>query len=563
MIDEIYVAKRVEYSGGDVTGLTSDCSVASTLLCFMVKSVVSKYKDLVGIYPMNKLTAEKQHRCYLEVMSLLQKVPLNVVAISVDNASSNRKFYTQYLCGGELKTSYTDVTTGQPIYLVFDPVHDVKNVYNNFQSRKLFQCPTLNSTTLPHGCVANFQHILELHNIESTKSLKKAHRLTPATLEPKNIEKTSVRLATSVFSESTRDALEFYAINEGKVEWFGTAGFIGFVLKLWNVMNVKSRTKGKHKLDISRDPVRSSLDWKLIFLRECADFLMRWEQSKTPGLTRETFLALRHTCLALADCASYLLDRRGLNYILLGHLQSDAIERRFGWLRQLSGANYYISMRQVLESDRKIRTVSLLKFSGLCLTEIDDAIQNELPSSDSSSDTAADAITEALTFVHFPSASDANVIYYVSGYIARSIIRSTRCDYCKDCLITDDRLELVELDSSLDYSAATFLDSINRGGLARPTDFTFLVAVLCWRVFEEIKCRLELLQQMLLAGCQRVLFCKIIERASCVQAFGHRPIDTNICVAGHDVNLLIAQRFFNCVAKNLVKDMTNKANAQV
>ena len=37
MIDEIYVAKRVEYSGGDVKGLTPDCSVASTLLGFMVK----------------------------------------------------------------------------------------------------------------------------------------------------------------------------------------------------------------------------------------------------------------------------------------------------------------------------------------------------------------------------------------------------------------------------------------------------------------------------------------------------------------------------------------------
>jgi len=40
------------------------------------------------------------------------------------------------------------------------------------------------------------------------------------------------------------------------------------------------------------------------------------------------------------------------------------------------------------------------------------------------------------------------------------------------------------------------------------------------------------------------------------------PIDGNICVAGHDLNLLIAQRFFNCVAKNLVKDMTIKANMQ-
>ena len=39
IVDEIYVAKRVEYSGGDVQGLTADGSVASTLLCFMVKSL--------------------------------------------------------------------------------------------------------------------------------------------------------------------------------------------------------------------------------------------------------------------------------------------------------------------------------------------------------------------------------------------------------------------------------------------------------------------------------------------------------------------------------------------
>ena len=41
MIDEIHVAKKMEYSGGDATGLTTDGSVASTMLCFMVKSVVS------------------------------------------------------------------------------------------------------------------------------------------------------------------------------------------------------------------------------------------------------------------------------------------------------------------------------------------------------------------------------------------------------------------------------------------------------------------------------------------------------------------------------------------
>jgi hypothetical protein len=162
-------------------------------------------------------------------------------------------------------------------------------------------------------------------------------------------------------------------------------------------------------------------DWKLDFLREFADFLYRWEQSKTAGFTRETFLALRHMCLALADCACYLIDRRSINYVLLDHLQSDAIERRFGWFRQLSGANFYISTRQVLESDRKIRALSLLKFSRISLSEIDDQLASDMQDHVTSNDTDADLIADSLTFNQHPSASDAGIIF---------LCKRLHCQFC-------------------------------------------------------------------------------------------------------------------------------------
>ena len=149
--------------------------------------------------------------------------------------------------------------TQQPIFLIFDPVHNLKNVYNNFQSRKLFECPEF-GRNLPSGCVADFNHVVELYNYEAVSALKKAHKLTPSVLNPRSIEKTSVELATSLFSESTRDALRFYSIHNDEPEWNGTADFITVVLKLWNVMNVKSSVKGKHKRDYTMDPVRSSHD---------------------------------------------------------------------------------------------------------------------------------------------------------------------------------------------------------------------------------------------------------------------------------------------------------------
>jgi hypothetical protein len=80
---------------------------------------------------------------------------------------------------------------------------------------------------------------------------------------------------------------------------------------------------------------------------------------------------------------------------------------------ELSGANYYMSMRQVLESDRKIRALSLTKFSGYSLAEIDEAIETaELSSAanESLDSSTADAISDKLTYQTWPSASDANII---------------------------------------------------------------------------------------------------------------------------------------------------------
>ena len=558
IIDEIYVAKRVEYSGGDVQGLTADGTVASTLLCFMIKSLSSKYKDLVAMFPMCKLTAEKEHKCFKEVMATLHSISVRVVAVSVDNAAVNRKFYGDYLCNGSLSTHIIDSVTGQPIYLLFDPVHNLKNIYNNFLARKVFVCPPM-AENLPDGCRAAFDDIIALHDLEATMPLKKAHRLTVSALHPKSVEKTSVQLAVSVFSESTRDALEFYSAKEGRTTWKGTAAFLSLIIKLWNVLNVKTRSKGRHKRDYTMDPVRSSFDWKLQFLREFAQFLEQWERSKMQGLSRETFLAVRHTCLSLADCASYLLDKLGFSYVLLGHLQSDAIESRFGWLRQMSGANYYVSMKQVLDSDRKIRAVSLLQFSGLSLQEIDAAIDNEMSDNDASEDTVADFIAGALTNDHWPSASDANIIFYVAGAMARSVVRCNKCEHCKEGLISTDTLTPLSYDESTDYSASTFLDDINRGGLSRPTEYTFMCALQCWRVFNIIKSSSDLTSKFLSATSHRSLFCKVMDRA--VDEAGQTLlVDDNYCFKGHDLKTLVIRRFFNCIAKNLVRELTEKAN---
>ena len=58
MIDEIYLSKRIEATRGEMFGLTEESEVATTALCFMIKSLSSNYQDMVAVYPVKKLKAE-------------------------------------------------------------------------------------------------------------------------------------------------------------------------------------------------------------------------------------------------------------------------------------------------------------------------------------------------------------------------------------------------------------------------------------------------------------------------------------------------------------------------
>ena len=137
IIDEIYLSKRVEASGGQVFGLTDGCEVASTALCFMVKSLSSSYKDMVAMYPIKNLRAESQKACFDEVMALPHGIGFNVIGIFVDNALANRQFFKEFLCGGELKESVVHPFTRGQMFLIFDPTHIIRNIYNNFLSKRV------------------------------------------------------------------------------------------------------------------------------------------------------------------------------------------------------------------------------------------------------------------------------------------------------------------------------------------------------------------------------------------------------------------------------------------
>ena len=89
MLDELYTAQRVEYTNGSFIGVTEGGASAKTVLTFMIQSVKGKYKDVVSLIPIHKLSTALLRKWFDLVMSALNDLFL-VVAVSADNHVCNR-----------------------------------------------------------------------------------------------------------------------------------------------------------------------------------------------------------------------------------------------------------------------------------------------------------------------------------------------------------------------------------------------------------------------------------------------------------------------------------------
>lgn len=107
-------------------------------------------------------------------------------------------------------------------------------------------------------------------------------------------------------------------------------------------MNIKTPFHGQPKNDSRLDPV-TKFNETISFLQKFTSWLKTWQalcvgvgkDSGMKGLTKETFMAMVQTTSTLPELALYLLEKKDFSFVLLGQLQSDPLEKSFGWYRQL------------------------------------------------------------------------------------------------------------------------------------------------------------------------------------------------------------------------------------
>lgn len=473
LIDEIHLHSFFDFKGGNVVGSSYNDvhSAATTAFAFMITSAFSSYKDVVHVLPSCKMNGETLFAIVKRMIVGLESIGFTVISVITDNNRINRKAMSFFANPSALLTRYPHpVDPDRPLFFIFDSVHLLKSVRNNWLNVKTidkslyyphFNFSNLVSSSSENVQTASIGALKKLLEYDTGSLLKFSYRLSHKALNPSNLDRQKVSLALRVFNEYVAQGLLSIGEKMSIPDYAGTSLFIKIIVTWWYVVNVKSPLKGQRLNNEFEKPLMSGSHVSKDFMKYFVEWLRRWNAMSTRGfLTMDTFSALLHTSNALMEISEYCLQEFDVSYVLLGKFQTDCLEARFGMYRQLAGGQYDVSLRQVFECEKKIRMLSVLKLTmnNASISLSDFSINWEDCDSGECNDVH---VLEPLTIDDVSSTDDVlPVIVYVAGYCCYSICKKLSCSDCKTLLTCAE--------GDVDKLQNSYTQGISRGSLLYP-----------------------------------------------------------------------------------------------
>lgn len=356
IIDEVYIKASLTYRGGSIYGYAVDYpgKLATTFLCVMVKCFFGSKSFLVKLIPCHALKSDFQYTVVTDVILSLEKCGASVVALVCDNNRVNQRFFNMFSVTDPACpwVAQSPVDPARPLFLIFDPVHILKNIRNSWMTEKTQRLVFDHEGS---SLTAQWSDLKQLYQHESQQLLKLSS-LSKSAIQPNNIEKQKVSLALQVFCDKTSAALKTSVIcSQSSLQ---TAVFIDKVNKLWKVFNCKTPFQSL----FTRDPDRAVIDSsdqganQVRTLMEWVEFAKSLQPKGTPrvcSLTSDTSKAIQWTCQCLVDLSRYLIQSDtpyNHKYVTLGFFQQDDIEKHFAHFRMSAGNNFYITASDVMNT---------------------------------------------------------------------------------------------------------------------------------------------------------------------------------------------------------------------
>ena len=338
LIDEVYVKPALMYHGGTIFGkaVNEPSKLANTVLSFFIVTLFGGPRFLLRMLQVGALDSTFLFEETQNVIDSVKNAGGRVISIISDN---NRVNQACFKCFDQVKPWLTK----EGIYLLFDFVHILKSIRNNWITERTQELE------FPDGDItqaARWSDLIKLFKAEEGK-LVKPSKLTDISVFPKPVERQKVTTCLKIFSEETVAA---FKTNKDIKDADGTISFIEKIINFWKIVNCKGSSTDVRFRDPMRAPMRFPDDSRLSFLLELADMADKMKSSgkRRKMLTKDTASALAHTCRGFVDLVKHFLATTH-EYVLLGIFTPDFLEKMFGKPRQGSGGTYFIAVQQVLE----------------------------------------------------------------------------------------------------------------------------------------------------------------------------------------------------------------------
>ena len=455
MVDEMFLQKEASYQSGDYVGENEEGELYKGIACFMIVGLKQSVPHVIQAIPEVTITGEWLAEKISASLHSLAQTGFTVRGIFTDNHNSNvnafKSLKQKFGKGDQLFIQHPS-NPHKNIYLFFDTPHLIKNVRNNLLNSRRFVFPQSDyekdgiEIHCPAGYLAwsDLHQIFE-HDVKLQSNLKKAHKLSYQVLHPGN-KKQSVPLALAIFHETNTAAFESYF-----PEREDASKFLKMINTWWLISNSKEMS---HPNPLG-NAVRVG-DGKTDFLEALADWLEKWhDDCPAFTLTSKTSYALVLTLRAQSGLIKELLSE-GYDFVMTSRLQSDPIERRFSQYRQMSGGRFLVSLREVTNSERIIRSRSLVKAD---INFWKEDIGSDKLSLDFSALLALLSEHEIEITESTLDSSSEEVSTTIAGYIAKKLAKRSNCDSCKSLLIA----------SSMDLAENHYLNLLSRDGLIVPS----------------------------------------------------------------------------------------------
>ena len=296
IFDEIYVKPSIRLRGNHLIGYSEDepSRPARTVLTFMIRPLMGGKSSVVRLIPIFSLKADFLYEQLISLLRLISECGGRAIALMCDCHAINRKCYKmfneKFLCEPNMPWKVNHPTEKDAyLFLLFDTTHLMKNIRNNWitESRKEL---SFRSPESEREVLGEWNDVVDLYSAECDNVIK----MTPLTLSscfPSSIQQQNLPLVLKVFSEKVIAAL----ILKGKVD---TAVFIGSILRMWKILNVKAPDLHIRLNDRDREQITTKNHVGLTYLRKIAKAFSEMPGGRGSARTKSFTTDTRSRCFS-------------------------------------------------------------------------------------------------------------------------------------------------------------------------------------------------------------------------------------------------------------------------